>query len=130
MQSYILILLGVLVVLLIGVIYFGWRRIFNLEIENNKNKYDIEALRGLLNKMLSDGNSGEEINIAQQSMQFQEAEILKMMQQQHQQQQQQQYFQNKKKSVIEDETDDETLESSDEEDDEIPDNDEPQEDSK
>jgi len=64
MQSYILILLGVLVILLIGVIYFGWRRILNLEIENNKNKYDIEALRGLLNKMLSDGSGiGEEYNV-------------------------------------------------------------------
>jgi hypothetical protein len=120
MQSYILILLGVLVVLLIGVIYFGWRRILNLEIENNKNKYDIEALRGLLNKMLSDGG-GEEFNVGP-SVQFQEAEILKMMQQQ--QQQQQQYFQKQKMQVMEDESEDETLESSDEDDDEIPDDDE------
>ena len=80
MQSYILILLGVLVILLIGVIYFGWRRILNLEIENNKNKYDIEAVRGLLNKMLSDGSAGEEFNMGQ-SNQFQEAEILKILQQ-------------------------------------------------
>jgi hypothetical protein len=85
MQSYILILLGILVVLLIGVIYFGWRRILNLEIENNKNKYDIEALRGLLNKMLSDGG-GEEYD-AGKSSQYQEAEILKMMQQQMQMEQ-------------------------------------------
>ena len=122
MQSYILILLGVLVVLLIGVIYFGWRRILNLEIENNKNKYDIEALRGLLNKMLSDGSGGEEFNVGP-SAQFQEAEILKMMQQQ-QQQQQQQYFQKQKMQVMEDESEDETLESSDEDDDEIPDDEE------
>ena len=57
MQQYILILLGVLVILLIGVIYFGWRKIMNLEIENSRNKYDIEAIRGLLSKILD----GEEI---------------------------------------------------------------------
>jgi nucleoside-diphosphate-sugar epimerase len=42
MQTYILILIGILVLLLIGVVYFGWRKIINLEIESNKNKYDIE----------------------------------------------------------------------------------------
>ena len=52
MQTYILILIGILVLLLIGVVYFGWRKIINLEIESNKNKYDIEALRGLLSKLL------------------------------------------------------------------------------
>jgi len=52
MQQYILILLGVLVILLIGVIYFGWRKLINLEIEASRNKYDIEALRSLLSKIL------------------------------------------------------------------------------
>lgn len=52
MQTYILILLSILVVLLIGVIYFGWRKIINLEIENSRNKYDIEALRNLLSRIL------------------------------------------------------------------------------
>ncbi len=121
MQSYILILLGVLVILLIGVIYFGWRRILNLEIENNKNKYDIEALRGLLNKILSDSSGGEEFNLPQ-SNQYQEAEILKMLQQQQMQQSQQKQSnpQNKKEKIIDDETEDDTLESSDENEEEIP----------
>ena len=59
MQTYILILIGILVLLLIGVVYFGWRKIINLEIESNKNKYDIEALRGLLSKLLD----GDEIEM-------------------------------------------------------------------
>ena len=58
MQTYILILIGILVLLLIGVVYFGWRKIINLEIENNKNKYDVEALRSLLNKLLD----GDEVS--------------------------------------------------------------------
>ena len=60
MQTYILILIGILVLLLIGVVYFGWRKIINLEIESNKNKYDIEALRGLLSKLLD----GDEIEMS------------------------------------------------------------------
>ena len=59
MQTYILILIGILVLLLIGVVYFGWRNIINLEIESNKNKFDIEALRGLLSKLLD----GDEIEM-------------------------------------------------------------------
>jgi len=75
MQSYVLILLGILVVLLIGIIYFGWRKLITLEIENSRNKYDIEALRGLLSKILSEG--GEEVN-----EQLQAAQALEAMQQQ------------------------------------------------
>ena len=52
-------MIGILVLLLIGVVYFGWRKIINLEIESNKNKYDIEALRGLLSKLLD----GDEIEM-------------------------------------------------------------------
>ena len=65
MQSYILILLGILVVLLIGVIYFGYRKIINLEIENSRNKYDIEALRGLLSRILEGDDSPPQNNIQQ-----------------------------------------------------------------
>jgi len=65
MQSYILILLGILVVLLIGVIYFGYRKIINLEIENSRNKYDIEALRGLLSRILEGDDSPPPNNIQQ-----------------------------------------------------------------
>ena len=85
MQSYILLLLGILVFLLIGVIYFGWRRIISLEIENNKNKYDIEALRGLLSKILSE--SGDELQGGRNS-QLQNAEMLEQMQQMNQMKQQ------------------------------------------
>ena len=62
-------------------------------MKNNKNKYDIEALRGLLNKLLSDSGTGEDFNISQ-SNQFQEAEILKMLQQDQMQQMQQMQQQN------------------------------------
>ena len=82
MQSYVLILLGILVVLLIGIIYFGWRKLITLEIENSRNKYDIEALRGLLSKILSDG--GDEV-----SEQIQQAAALEAMQRQQTQQFQQ-----------------------------------------
>lgn len=60
MQSYVLILLGVLVILLIGIVYFGWRKITNLEIELSRNKYDIEALRNLISKMLDSNDESEE----------------------------------------------------------------------
>lgn len=73
MQTYVLLLLGILVVLLVGVIYFGWRKIINLEIESNKNKYDIEALRGLLSKILSEEGQFEQVQNAERIAQYQGA---------------------------------------------------------
>lgn len=115
MQTYILILLGVLVVLLIGVIYFGWRKIINLEIENSRNKYDIEALRGLLSRIL-EGDDGPPIGGQQ---------ILNARELEHMQNQQffvppQQQFQRPQKVREQTETEAETLESTEEDDDEVP----------
>jgi len=91
MQTYILILLSVLVVLLIGVIYFGWRKLINLEIENSRNKYDIEALRNLLSKILESDDGGSlnaplpnhpimPLPMQNQSAQFNQANSLGRMQ--------------------------------------------------
>lgn len=81
MQQYILILLGVLVILLIGVIYFGWRKLMNLEIEASRNKYDIEALRSLLSKIL-EGDEPPTFQELQslQSKQINNAQKLEKMQ--------------------------------------------------
>ena len=62
MQNYILVLIGVLVILLIGVIFYGWRKITQLEIEISKNKYDVEALRNLISKMLDTQEESENNN--------------------------------------------------------------------
>ena len=61
MQSYVLILLGILVVLLIGVVYFGWKKVISLELEFSKTKYDLEAIRGLLTKMLDNNEDTENV---------------------------------------------------------------------
>jgi len=88
MQTYILILLAILVVLLVGVIYFGWRKILNLEIEQSRNKYDIEALRGLLSKILSEDNlESEQVananNLAQLQQQANQQQMERDLHQQY-----------------------------------------------
>ena len=57
LENYILILLGVIVALLVGVIFYGWKKVTSMEVELNQNKYDVEALRNLLNKMFDEGKS-------------------------------------------------------------------------
>lgn len=120
MQTYVLILLSILVVLLIGVIYFGWRKIINLEIENSRNKYDIEALRNLLSRIFD----GEDVIPAPpktQSKQMQNAFNLESMQFPTQvnvpnflqQEKSSKLEKNLRREEIEEESDVETLESTD-----------------
>jgi len=90
MQSYILILLGILVVLLITVVYFGWKKLIGFELELSKNKYDIEGIRGLLTKMLD--NNEESENIVSQ---IQNAQVLEQMQENTNTPPQNEQFENK-----------------------------------
>ena len=76
MQNYILLLVGVLIVLLIGVIFYGWRKMTQLEIEISKNKYDVEALRNLISKMLDTQDDSDLVQNYDQT----NAQILNNMQ--------------------------------------------------
>jgi len=118
MQTHVLILLSILVVLLIGVIYFGWRKIINLEIENSRNKYDIEALRNLLSRIFD----GEDLTPQKQPVkQMQNAYTLESMQFPTQvnvpnffnQEKSSKIEKNLKKEEVEEESDIDTLESTD-----------------
>ena len=133
MQQYILILLGILVILLIGVVYFGWRKLINLETDNNRNKYDIEALRGLLSKIL-EGDDPEIPPKFFQGQQMKNAQTFEELQSQYQPQMPQykmenmNNFMNQANFKEEDKNDNDTLESDVEtlesSEDEIPDDDE------
>ena len=129
MQTYILILLAILVVLLVGVIYFGWRKILNLEIEQSRNKYDIEALRGLLSKILSEDNlESEQVananNLAQLQQQANQQQMERELNQQYKREMKQFEQQQNREQVLGEqfnvpqrieETDVQTLESTDNE---------------
>ena len=78
MQNYILLLIGVLVILLVGVIFYGWRKVTQLEIEISKNKYDVEALRNLISKMLDNQEDTEQPQPQVQSQNIMPSNFLDM----------------------------------------------------
>ena len=78
MQNYILLLIGILVILLVGVIFYGWRKVTQLEIEISKNKYDVEALRNLISKMLDNQEDTEQPQPQMQTQNIMPSNFLDM----------------------------------------------------